>query len=258
MFTKEFKLHSKKIIKNGGKKFTLITLINFIVFYFFISLPIFINYINSMNKGRAIVLSFDITSVGFFAQFLISFLGMVSFAIGTIYLFTIVLQQEKSKKSTDISFDKAFWCKTVIIITIFFALRLPFDIISKLSSNYIRLIALSVMSIIDIVFAFTLCVSVLNSKSAILDIIKKTLKTFFKYILGYFGFELSFILWYIIPFILMIIIAGFSLIMKYQSVFVVQMSFYLFSPLMYGIGIYFFPYYNISKLLFVKQLLDNK
>jgi hypothetical protein len=84
---------------------------------------------------------------------------------------------------------------------------------------------------------------------------KKSVNVITKYIGTYIYFNISFVLWFVVPFIFFL--TGFYFIFdsNQASTFGLQIFITFTIPIMAGIGFYFYPYYNIAKFKLCEALL---
>ena len=182
-----------------------------------------------------------------------------------LYSFTFHYSlSKKEKKHNNRNGIKIFSLKSLMLGFTLFLMTAPFSILSdilKASDNIINKLFglfLTILSLaISMILNFTVIIYVLFPNDSIWSSMKKSVDLIVKNIVSCIAFDLSFILWFIIPLILMI--AGYFLIFNCAKQLTLGMEvFYTISfPIMFGLGFYFYPFYNISKFSFCKALLSR-
>jgi phage shock protein PspC (stress-responsive transcriptional regulator) len=77
----------------------------------------------------------------------------------------------------------------------------------------------------------------------------------FKNILGYIKLQLSFLGWWLLTLLIYISV---SMIIPNQSSVLIKLISDISGVFMFGVGFYFYPYYNTSLAIYAKQLLESE
>jgi hypothetical protein len=260
------KFLAKDRIKSNKNLFK--TWLIYAVFYFFIILGVNIladkitaNYENSQFGWLTCNFIIPLVTV--------TIIDLISAPLLTGYLRFIL--NAVTNKNTSIS-DIIIFYKTPNLYFKSVVINLCIDLVRELYTcifNYLRnaylvftlssLSPLIILAIACILLSILLFVSnyilALNPKESIFYIIKKSILIMFKNILGYIKLQLSFLGWWLLTLLIYISV---SMIIPNQSSVLIKLISDISGVFMFGVGFYFYPYYNTSLAIYAKQLLESE
>jgi len=276
MVTTSIKAESKEQFKESYKFYVKLSSGFFVLLFLSIILPFLLKYIYYLIFYGFVNFDLYTISQNIVANVISNFLYSTIMIIYSYKIYTNVIKTEKSEYFNNNSLKRIIYLSCIV-----FLIQLPFFVSLSIISNMLltfgieenslishdflkllQIIIILLKMILDILLYFTICSYALNPDKSIKITLTDSIKLIFKNIYNYFVFELSFILWYIIPFILLIFSLGFmgqSLlgIDEKRNVLSISLITFLYSPFMFGVGLYFFPYYHISKMNFYKKILNE-
>lgn len=275
MFTTKIKIHAKSNFKENSKFYLKISSKYLALYFLVIVIPFIPKIIDVIVSRGFVFFNLNIVSNNIFVNIIFNLLYSALIIIFSIKIYVNESRVEKSQK-----FSNEFRVKIIKFSSIIILLQLPFIVsssiisamllqsvigISFLSVDSIKLIQafLSLLRIIlDILFYFAICSFSLYPDKSIKNTLNNSVKLIIKNLSSWLTFELSFILWYLIPYILMVVtlvLLGRSPleINEQKNMLLISLITFLNTPLVFGLGLFFFPYYHISKFNFYKIILAN-
>ncbi len=276
MFTTKIKTESKEQFKKSHKFYIKLSSEFFVLLFLSIILPFLLKYIYYLVLYGFINFDLYAISQNIVANVLSNFLYSTLVIIYSYKTYANIIKADKSEYLNNKSLKRIIYFSCII-----FLIQLPFFVslsvisnilltsgiegISSISYEFLKLLQIMILLLrmaLDILLYFSICAYALNPDKSIRVTIINSFKLIVKNIFSYIVFELSFILWYIIPFILLVVslgLMGQSLmgIDEKRNVLFISLLTFLYSPFMFGAGLYFFPYYHISKLNFYKKTLNE-
>jgi Protein of unknown function (DUF975). len=160
--------------------------------------------------------------------------------------------------------DREFLLKSLALGIIICLFTVTFDFIGNfISTNtktfqwpWYKLIPL-LTSVISIILSFLIdllyCVAGLFPKKSAGWVLAASIKVVVKNFFDYFVFVLSFLLWFLIELAGMVILYFLAKNLE-GSYTLLALDLVFVSPLMMGVGVYFWPYYNAAKAIICKDL----
>jgi hypothetical protein len=164
--------------------------------------------------------------------------------------------------------DRDFLLKSLALGVIICLFMVPFDFIGGLVSEYAKIhytvfpwpwykVIPLLASVISIILAFLVdllyCIAGLYPKKSVGWVLATSIKVVVKNFFDYIVFVLSFLLWFLIELAGMIFIYLLAKNLE-DSYTLLALCLLFVSPLMMGVGFYFWPYYNAAKAIFCKEL----
>lgn len=167
--------------------------------------------------------------------------------------------------------DKDFLIKALALGIIMCVFTVPFEMLSNITNLYTKmhepdfpwpqyiLIPL-IFSAISFVLSFLVellyCIGALYPEKSVIWITIKSVKVILKNFFDYIVFVLSFLPWFLIELAGVILLAIFA--KNFEDTYTLSaMALVVVSPIMMGIGFYFWPYFNAAKAIFCKELISN-
>jgi hypothetical protein len=111
-------------------------------------------------------------------------------------------------------------------------------------------------AILSFLLSLSYCTANLYPKRSAVWVTIASVKLVLKNLFDYIIFVLSFILWFSIQIVGLLVLSKFTRDYA-NSYFVCLLSLIFFTPFMMGVGFYFWPYFNICKAIFCKNLMSK-
>ena len=168
--------------------------------------------------------------------------------------------------------DKRFLKKSFELGIIMCLFTVPFEMSGNIIKQYrklyhtnvpwpwyiiIPLIFFMISIVMSLLLDLIYCIANLYSKKSAIWVTITSVKVIIKNFFDYIVFVLSFLPWFSIELVGMILLA--ILAPNLQGTYTLSMLYLVFvTPIMMGIGFYFWPYYNVAKAIFCKELVMQR
>lgn len=267
MFTTEIKNYAKSQFKKNRKFYLNLSSKYIGLCLLVIFLPFIPKILNALLSGNFTDLNLNISSYNIYVNVIFNLLYYALLIVFSLKIFFNEMKSEKCEK-----FCIEYRVRIVKFIGIIILIQSPFVIASALTASLLYQSGLSTVSIqlLQVIFSllkfilyillyFSTCSFALYPENSIKSTIRESIKMVVIYISDWFVFEISFFLWHFIPYILMIIILfllGYTPSHLYlqKDMLLISLIAFLNSPLIFGFGFFFFPYYHIAKLNLYKKI----
>jgi hypothetical protein len=269
----EIKRQAKLIAKENRHLFTRV----FIVYFLILLFSLIITYICDYHL---LLLSFPIHTLIFlpitpYTRAIVKILTTLLSAPVFLLLNKSIYFLLEQKKST-LGFytikswikDKDFLKKSLALGIIICIFTVPFEMVGNILSPYSNIpytkfhwpwsilipqFFYIFSAILSFLFDLTYCTANLYTRKSAVWVTITSIKFIFKNLFEYITFVLSFLFWFSIQIVGIMILLIFT--KNYANSYIVCVLNLVFvTPLMMGIGFYFWPYFNIAKAIFCKEL----
>lgn len=264
MGIRDIKKTAKEIFADNRKKYIIITTIYFLVILAVTTITFALNTIFDSNSSAPFWGEHANNLYVIYSSLLL--IEIVS-AFFLIWVYSVRFKHPNLEIKDGYSKSKAFkyiLSKSILLGFVLFITTAPFKIINDILEKYdngsadlLVIILLLTSAIISFILDLTIIIYFLEPQNSIWSSMKKSVNIITKYIGTYIYFNISFVLWFVVPFILFL--TGFYFIFdsNQASTFGLQIFITFTIPIMAGIGFYFYPYYNIAKFKLCETLLGE-
>jgi len=254
---------AKEIFDENRKQYILITITYFAVT---LILTILAALLNATVDHDPNALLWREHSNNLFVSYSFRLIETIMSAFFLLWIYSLTYRHSYLKRINGNSKDKTMeytLSSSILLGSVLFFMTAPLRVIAEMlySPDNFTIIIYYILNffaaITTFVLGFLIIVYFLQSQKGILYSSQKSVSLILRNLGTYIYFNLSFALWFIIP--ILVLITGMALLASYgitQSM-ILQLFTVFCTQMMVGLGIYFFPYYNISKFLLCESLING-
>lgn len=254
-----------EIFSGNKKKYIIIAILYFTVTVLLTAASSFLNLVIEHGIDEPFLTNY---SENLYISYSVKFIETVLTVYFFLWIYSLAFKHPYFKRinvnNTDYTM-RFILHKSILIGFVLFFITAPFNIIADIKyspNNFDAIIFITTINIIALVITFILeffnIIVFLQPQKSILNSIKKSVLLILKNLGTYIYFNLSFVLWFIVP--IAVYFAGIILFFDNRTTqnLPVQVFAIFCLQIMLGLGVYFLPYYNISKFILCESLLNEK